>query len=138
MEPEFESEASVKKSQSPEVLALIPDGIEKFIPRCIVCTNLVPSKRRTSRSKSTCSPACLTVLQMFRRHVLTSAKCIACYHPSTPEERIEFKAWRRARGELREKPGRPKPAPKSPTPETENPVDVTADVSVACDVLARS
>ena len=90
------------------IAQLIPQGIEAFRPRCIVCTAPVPAKRATSRSKDTCSPACHKVLRMYRQHVLKSSKCPACYHPSTPEERKEFQAWRKMRGDRRQSVGRPK------------------------------
>jgi hypothetical protein len=87
---------------------LIPNGIENFIPRCIVCTSPVPAKRATSRSKDTCGPECHKVLRAYRKHVLKSTKCPACYHPSTPAERKEFQNWRKARGDRRHSVGRPK------------------------------
>jgi hypothetical protein len=90
------------------IARLIPRGIENFAPRCIVCTAPVPAKRATSRSKDTCGPACHKVLRMYRQHVLRSTKCPACYHPSTPEERKEFQAWRKMRGDRRHSVGRPK------------------------------
>jgi hypothetical protein len=90
------------------IALLIPQGIENFAPRCVVCTKPVPAKRATSRSKDTCGPACHKVLRMYRQHVLRSSKCPACYHPSTPEERKEFQAWRKMRGDRRHSVGRPK------------------------------
>lgn len=86
---------------------LIPDGIEKFVPRCVVCTQPVPSNRARGRSKDTCSPACHKVLRQYRDHCLKSSRCPSCYHPSTPTERKEFIAWRKHRGDRREGKGRP-------------------------------
>ena len=94
--------------QSPDVVnPLIPDGIENFVPSCIVCRSPVPLKRATGRSKDTCSPACHKVRQAYRRFVLHNSKCRTCFHPSTPEERRDFVRWRKDRGQLRERGGRP-------------------------------
>ena len=89
------------------VETLIPNGIENFVPSCLVCKHPVPKKRATSRSKDTCSAECNKILRKYRQHVLRSSKCPTCYHPSTPQERMEFIQWRRWRGDLREKRGRP-------------------------------
>ena len=35
------------KPLAPEVLALIPSGIEKLVLRCVVCGGPLPSSRRT-------------------------------------------------------------------------------------------
>lgn len=93
---------------APGVLALIPDGIENFVPHCIVCTQPVSLKRARGRSKDTCSPECHAVRQMYRKWVMQTSKCLACLHPSTPQERQEFRDWRRFRGDLRRTKGRPK------------------------------
>jgi hypothetical protein len=92
---------------SPAINPLIPDGIENFIPSCVVCRKPVPRKRATGRSKNTCSPECNTVLRKFRKHVVDSSYCPTCYHPSTPQERREMILWRKHRGDLREGRGRP-------------------------------
>jgi len=86
---------------------LIPEGIEKFVPSCVVCKAPVPKKRATSRSKDTCSKECQAVLRAYRKFNIESRYCPSCYHPSTPEERKEFRLWRKHRGDLRERPGRP-------------------------------
>ncbi len=91
----------------PEINPLIPNGIENFVPSCIVCRNPVPLKRATGRAKDTCSPECQKVRQAYRRWVVRRTKCPNCYHPSTPEERADFLRWRKDRGMLREKGGRP-------------------------------
>lgn len=129
-----------KNPPAPEVLALIPDGIENFVPRCVVCTAEVPKKRRSSRSKSTCSPPCHAVFTLYRKHLLISSKCIACYHPATPAERAEYREWRKARGNLRRKKGRPKvekpildPFADVPEPNSTtclpNPLDIPSPIS---------
>ena len=86
---------------------LIPYGIEKFVPSCVVCKQPVPKKRATGRSKDTCGPECHKVLRQYRKFVLESSHCPACYHPSTPEQRRDFIAWRKARGDRRHSVGRP-------------------------------
>lgn len=94
------------KPLSPEVLALIPNGIESVVLHCLICTRELP---RSRRRHGTCLPgerACQKVLTMFRRHSLQITKCVACLHPATPGEREQFKAWRRESGQLRKK-GRP-------------------------------
>lgn len=83
------------------------DPIEAMQLRCIVCTNPVPAKRATSRSKNTCSPECYKRLKQFHALQLQRVKCPACYHPSTPEERKDFREWRKHRGDVREGRGRP-------------------------------
>lgn len=99
--------AKMLKEIPAEILVLIPNGIENFVPSCVVCKRPVPARRATSRSKNTCSNNCNAVLQMFRRWNLFRRKCPTCYHPSTPEERQDFKAWRKERKQLRMKPGKP-------------------------------
>lgn len=112
----------------PEVNPLIPDGIEKFCPRCIVCTNFVPPKRATSRSKDTCSPECHKVLRAYRKHMINSRYCPACYHPSSPEERRDFIQWRKFRGERAERPGRKKKP---------QPIELTSELSSAAKEAAE-
>lgn len=102
----------MKKPLSPEVLALIPNGIENFVPRCWVCTAEIPKQRRTSLTrKGTCSPPCHAVWRLYKKFLLTSSRCRSCFHPSTPEERDLFRDWNRARereaGIVRRKRGRP-------------------------------
>jgi hypothetical protein len=88
--------------------ALIPNGIEGFIPRCVVCGEPVPLKRARGRSKDTCGAECHAVLREYRAWVIRSSRCPACYHPSTPEERADFVAWRKARGDRKAGRGRPR------------------------------
>jgi hypothetical protein len=95
------------KPLAPELAALIPDGIEKFIPRCIVCSKTVPANRARGRSKDTCSPACHRVRQLYRTFVVLTSKCLACHHPSSPTERADFIRWRKDRGHIRDRMGRP-------------------------------
>ena len=108
MEPEqATTPQTADEPVSPPVNPLIPEGIENFVPSCVVCRQPVPSRRATGRSKDTCSPACQKVLRKFREYNLKRTRCPACYHPSTPSERQDFIAWRKARGDRREGRGRP-------------------------------
>lgn len=93
-----------------ERLALVEQlrsDISQFTPRCIVCTQPVPRRRATSRSKETCSPECAGVLRAFKKFNILARRCPTCWHPSTPAEREEFKAWRRSTGKLRDRAGKP-------------------------------
>lgn len=111
MEPEKVQQTGINDGPlikgEPEINPLIPNRIENFTPYCIVCKQPVPKKRATGRSKDTCGPECHKVLRKYRKYVLESSHCPACYHPSTPEQRREFIAWRKARGDRRESLGRP-------------------------------
>jgi hypothetical protein len=88
-----------------EVLALIPTGIENLVLRCTVCGGPLPASRRSIGDHA---GACHKVRVLHRRYMIQLSKCISCLHPSTPEQREEFKAWRKSRGDIREKGGRPK------------------------------
>jgi hypothetical protein len=101
------------KPLAPEVLALIPEGIENLTLSCTVCRGPLPSSRRTVGDHA---GACHKVRTLFRRYQIKLKHCIACLHPSTPAEREEFKAWRRARGQLRATGGRPAKS-RVPSPE---------------------
>jgi hypothetical protein len=116
----------MKKPLPPEVLALIPDGIENLVLSCTVCREPLPISRRAVGDHA---GACHKVRVLHRKYAIRLARCISCLHPSTPEERELFKAWRRSRGELREHGGRPKRAPKSPTEA----IDTEAFDSLACE-----
>lgn len=96
------------KPMPPEMLELVPNGIENLVLRCIVCTTPLPRSRRRF---GTCLPErpCQKILTRFRRYCVGLTKCVACLNPSTPEEREDFKKWRRSRHELKAN-GRPKTA----------------------------
>ena len=78
-----------------------------FRPHCIVCTTQVPERRARSRNKDTCSPECHKILTAYRKKLIFESRCPACYHPSTPEQRADYIAWRKERGHVRQKAGRP-------------------------------
>ena len=96
------------KLLAPEVLALIPDGIENLILRCVICAEPLPASRRSIGDHA---GACHKVRVLYRRYMIKLSKCISCLHPSTAAQREEFKQWRRARGDIRDRGGRPKSWP---------------------------
>lgn len=85
----------------------VPSDISEFVPRCIVCTNEVPPRRRTGHSKETCSNECKKVLKAYRRWNVERRFCPNCRHPNTPEERKQFIAWRKATGSMKATRGNP-------------------------------
>lgn len=80
-----------------EALGLTDDSDALF---CVVCTNPIP-EGRNRRQTATCSEKCKNRLDTIRAHQKASKRCPACLHPSTPEERAEFRAWRAQRGDIR-------------------------------------
>lgn len=101
-----------QKNPQEELIAIIEQilqkGIEHFVPHCVVCTREVPAKRATSRMKETCGPECHKVFKAFKKNNIFRRRCPNCFHPSTPEERASYIKWRKDRGDLRAKQGRPK------------------------------
>lgn len=92
---------------------LIPEGgIEKLVPGCEVCRGDIPMRRLSGRNaintRHTCSARCETVRKQHMRWLSSTRMCLNCKHPSTPKEREEFKAWRKARGDVWPD-GQPKP-----------------------------
>lgn len=67
---------------------------------CQICTQPIPEKRRT-RATSVCSEKCKDKLDAIRARQRAVRKCTLCLHPSTPEERAEFRQWRYERGDLK-------------------------------------
>jgi hypothetical protein len=63
---------------------------------CVVDGVEVPADRKKRRS-ITCSDACATIRNNYLRDRKELRKCKYCGNPSTPEERDEFRAWRRER-----------------------------------------
>jgi hypothetical protein len=108
------------KTLAPEVLALVPNGIENLVLRCVICGEALPPSRRTIGDHT---GACHKVRVMYRRYCISLTKCITCLHPSTPEQRKEFNEWRKSRGDLRSGPGKPR-----------KPLDKPEDVSGTPDV----
>lgn len=74
---------------------------------CAVCKGPLPAKRAYARTRYTCSPECRNALRAFQKLVVDAKYCHVCMRPSTPEERDEFKAFRRSKGQLKGERGRP-------------------------------
>lgn len=72
---------------------------------CVICKNQIPRERA---SKETCSRQCADTWRQHREEILARTRCPHCYHPSTPEERADFRQWRIERGTLRPQRGRPR------------------------------
>lgn len=75
---------------------------------CVVCGGLIPSER-VIRKSVTCTEQHAKVLKLERRRLRDVSRCRLCNRPSSPEERADFAAWRKA--------NRIKPGPKPKTPE---------------------
>jgi hypothetical protein len=63
---------------------------------CVVCGDVVPEDRKRRRS-ITCRKECADARNAYLRARVEAKKCKYCAQPSTPEQREDFKAWRRAR-----------------------------------------
>lgn len=63
---------------------------------CVVCANEVPLERKKKRSV-TCSEDHQRIRKNHLRASKELKKCKYCNQPATPEERADFKAWRRER-----------------------------------------
>ena len=82
-------------------------NIDQFVPRCQVCGVEVPLKRRSRRNGNTCTAEHAAMVRAWKRWLIKTSVCLTCYHPSTPQEREDFKRWRRERGMLHETAGKP-------------------------------
>lgn len=89
---------------------------------CMVCREEI-SAARLLHQAVTCSEAHAKLLRNERRRLRDLVRCRLCNRPSTPAERAEFTAWRRAN---RIKPG-PKPKPK-PEEETVAPTPIEQEM----------
>lgn len=69
------------------------DSVKVF---CVVCGGVVPDDRKHRRS-ITCSDACAKTRNAYLRARAEAKRCKYCSQPSTPEQRDDFKAWRRER-----------------------------------------
>lgn len=63
---------------------------------CVMCSTEVPLERKRKRSV-TCSDDCSKKRGNYLRERKELRKCKYCNQPSTPEERDDFRAWRRDR-----------------------------------------
>lgn len=65
---------------------------------CTICQQEIP-EARARRGTSTCSESCKNKFDRIRAEQRALRKCPHCLHPSTPEERSEFRVWRAERGD---------------------------------------
>jgi predicted nucleic acid-binding Zn ribbon protein len=66
---------------------------------CTVCQKPI-SAERASRQSTVCGEKCKNKLAAIRAEQRRGRKCTVCLHPSTPEERELFRAWRAERGDI--------------------------------------
>ena len=96
---------------------VMPVDLDTFLPNCAACPKQVPLRRIMGRdairTRHTCSAACEKIVREADRLRTSKKMCRNCRHPSTPEERKEFIAWRKSRGDLREKVGKPERWPET-------------------------
>lgn len=67
---------------------------------CMICREPL-SEARSRRPTSTCSEPCKDRMDAQQLEQRRLRKCPHCLHPSTPEEREEFRVWRASRGDVR-------------------------------------
>jgi hypothetical protein len=67
--------------------------IHDLVMHCVVCKKPMPDTRR--RNAITCSPACTLARRRYWFSKLDAKMCRYCYKPSTPEQRAEFRQWKR-------------------------------------------
>lgn len=75
---------------------------------CVVCRREIPPERLLRHAPTTCGSKCQREVGHRRRALSKKTKCISCGTPSTPEERREFQAWRKARGDHKKRGRKPK------------------------------
>lgn len=61
--------------------------------KCVMCANPIPPHRK--KDAITCSPECTKDRKNYLRSLQDMHECRYCYKPSTPEDRVRFKAWRK-------------------------------------------
>lgn len=83
------------------------DELAAFVPRCMVCGDPLNARRARARKETCEKTECGIALRQFRRAVVESRKCPACYHPSSPAEREDYKQWRKDRGQMQRRRGNP-------------------------------
>lgn len=91
------------RAHAPETAAepeAAPEDLETL--HCTICGSPIP-EARSRRQTATCSEKCKNRLDVIRAHQRAAKKCPACLHPSTPQEREQFRIWRAERGDLRSK-----------------------------------
>ena len=86
---------------NPQDSGSIPDFSPKIpILHCTICRAPIEEKR-ARRQTATCGEPCKDRLDAVRKEQRRNTKCPSCLHPSSPEEREEFRLWRATRGDLR-------------------------------------
>lgn len=81
-------------------------------PHCMVCPNELPFARALNYDIRTCSPECAAIFKKWRNHQKWRRHCPSCLHPSTPEQREEFRRWRTNRGDRQGDKAEGRPANK--------------------------
>lgn len=84
----------------------VPESIEEFVPSCVVCKGPVPAKRKGTMTH-TCGPVCHAKYKKWKDFKRKTLKCPTCSRPATVDERKDFIAWRKSRGERFEGRGNP-------------------------------
>lgn len=80
---------------------------------CIVDRKEIPPARAARTSVRTCSNECRKILLAHHRALRDLAICRACSKPSTPEQRKDFKQWKKTQGPAAKR-GRPRKVPAPP------------------------
>jgi hypothetical protein len=68
---------------------------------CMVCQAPLSESRARRPQTSVCSERCKNKLDTERARQRQQKKCPHCLAPSTPEERLEFRAFRKSRGDVK-------------------------------------
>lgn len=119
------------KLLDPEILALVPNGIENVVLYCTVCKGELPTNRRAYGHHA---GVCHKVVIMHRRYVISLTKCISCLHPSTPQERADFNSWRKSRGDRNQRGGRVKGQKYSKKPLDNPEADLPTPDIALCEI----
>lgn len=94
--------------------------ITKIKLRCMIDAKLIPMERILRRS-GTCCKECQGKLRKIRLAIINSRKCLRCFKPSTPEERLLYKRFKlqmEKEGKFtRPKHGRPRKKPEDGIPQ---------------------
>lgn len=94
-----------------------PVDLDTFLPNCAACPKQVPLRRIMGRdairTRHTCSAACEKIVREADKLRTSKKMCRNCRHPSSPEERKDFIAWRKSRGDLQQRAGNPERWPQT-------------------------
>lgn len=80
-------------------IKLTTEELAIFHPKCAYCGMEIDAERMRRR-KRTCCDEHTKLYAQYKRYQQSMIRCPSCYRPSTPEQRKDFKAWRKSRGEL--------------------------------------